>query len=211
MKEFSSKKQPSKLNAIDSKFLERSTKAQWERSSRMVSGRKQELNGIVFIDANIVPSDVLKDIDDATGTKIGFNYTGPDPLDHPDEADLVERVLRNSKEAYGFLPVLLSLGQSCVLPKITPDLLQGNKLGLKSYLSIRVDNLNSFESVLSGLDDVLKQKRDKREGQRILTYDLMFLALKAAIAQYNLPVPLVFQSSHIDRTSMTYFNTCEEV
>jgi hypothetical protein len=114
------------------KFLERATKTIWERSSKNVNKKDIRPCGTVHIDANIVPSDVLKDLDDATATKIGFNYTGPDALDHPDELELVENILRKSKEAFQFLPVLASLGQSCVLPKISKEMTKGKPHSISS-------------------------------------------------------------------------------
>ena len=63
----------------------------------------------------------------------------------------------------------------------------------------------------SGLGDVLKKRGDLREGQRVYSYDLVYMTLKDTFNRFSLPLPLTFQSAIIDRTSMTYFNTSEEV
>lgn len=81
--------------------------------------------GVVFIDANILPSTVFKDLDGPTFDKIGFNYTGPDSLEHDNESELVETILKSSRDVYKFLPVLLSLGASTVLKKVTSELAKG--------------------------------------------------------------------------------------
>ena len=128
MKEFCSKKQPAKYNAIDARFLERTVKVTWEGSSNRVRGKMSKPVGVVFMDANIFPSDVSKDMDGPTFTKIGFNYTGPDSLAHDQESELVENVLRKSKDVFQFLPVMLSLGVSTVLPKVTTELTLGTVL-----------------------------------------------------------------------------------
>lgn len=125
MKEFCRKKQPAKLNAIDARFLERVTKATWEGSCKRVRGKMSKPVGVVLIDGNIFPSDVSNDIDGPTLDKIGFNYTGPDSLSHPEESELVDNILKKSKEVYKFLPNLLSLGAATVLPKVTTQMAAG--------------------------------------------------------------------------------------
>ena len=79
------------------------------------------------MDANIFPSDVSRDMDGPTFTKIGFNYTGPDSLAHDQESELVENVLRKSKDLFLFLP---ALGVSTVLPKVTTELTLGTTLNI---------------------------------------------------------------------------------
>ena len=125
MKEFCSKKQPARFNAVDVRFLERAVKVTWEGSSNRVRGKMFKPEGVVLLDANIFPSDVSKDMDVPTFTKIGFNYTGPDPLSHDEESELVSNILEKSKKIFQFLPALLSLGASTVLPKVTTELAVG--------------------------------------------------------------------------------------
>jgi hypothetical protein len=72
-----------------------------------------------------VPGDLLKDLDDATWSKIGFNYTGPDPLDGPEMSEKIPRMLKKAKQAFPYLPVLLSYGHSCVLQEVTNDWIGG--------------------------------------------------------------------------------------
>ena len=50
MKEFCSKKQPARMNAMDVRFLERAVKAIWERSSKVVNKATHTVNHMVFID-----------------------------------------------------------------------------------------------------------------------------------------------------------------
>ena len=63
----------------------------------------------------------------------------------------------------------------------------------------------------SGLEGVLRVPGDRKEAQRILTYDLMYSTLKDIIELYHLPVPLLFQCQDIDRLCKTFFNTCDQV
>ena len=65
--------------------------------------------------------------------------------------------------------------------------------------------------LLADYEDVLKKHGDKKEGQRVKSYDMMFVQLKEAIKRFSLPLPLLFECDGIDRTSMTYFNTREKV
>ena len=77
VKEFSAKKL-SRSNAVGPKFLEMAVKAIWERGSRQVRHvGEHRINGALFVDANIVPSDLEAAIDDTSVLdKIGFMYTG---------------------------------------------------------------------------------------------------------------------------------------
>jgi len=185
VKEFCSKKQPARMNAMDVRFLERAVKAIWERSSKVVNKATHTVNNMVYIDANIVPEDLMKDLDEATWSKIGFNYTGPDPLDGPDMSEKIARMLKKSKEAFSYLPLMLSYGHSCVLEGVTND-------------------------IIRGLEGVLRVPGDRKEAQRIMTYDLMYFTLKDIIELYPLPVPLLFQGEGIDRLCKTFFNRCDQ-
>ena len=44
-----------------------------------------------------------------------------------------------------------------------------------------------------------------------MNYDRVFMAVNTAIQEYGLERPALFQSEGIDRRSMTYFNTNNEV
>ena len=76
------------------------------------------------MDANILPSDLENNLDDATLSKLGLNYSGKYPLDHSDEGQIIERMLRKSKELFKYLPVLLSLGNATVLDKPSPQVMK---------------------------------------------------------------------------------------
>ena len=109
-----------------------------------------------------------------------------DPLQHPDELELVDAILRDGKELNKFLPVLFSLGVECILPRCS-------------------------DTELADLEEVLKRPRDRREGQVISGYDRLFLALRNVCDRLSLKMPPLLRSETIDRTSLTYFNTDHEV
>ena len=58
---------------------------------------------------------------------------------------------------------------------------------------------------------MLRVPGDRKEAQRIMTYDLMYSTLKDMIELYQLPVPLLFQCQGIDRLCKTFFNRCDQV
>ena len=60
----------------------------------------QKPNGVCHIDGNILPSDLKRHLPDPVFEKLKLNYTGSDPLCHPDESDLVEKMLENAKELF---------------------------------------------------------------------------------------------------------------
>ena len=121
--------------------------------------------------------------------KLQIKFTGicfQDPLQHPDELELVDAILRDGKELNKFLPVLFSLGVDCILPRCS-------------------------DTELNDLEDVLKKPRDRREGQVIIGYDRLFTALKNICERLSLRTPPLLKSETIDRMSLTYFNTNREV
>ena len=121
--------------------------------------------------------------------KLQIKFTGicfQDPLQHPDELELVDAILRDGKELNKFLPVLFSLGVDCILPRCS-------------------------DTELNDLEDVLKKPRDRREGQVIIGYDRLFTALKDICERLSLRTPPLLKSETIDRMSLTYFNTNREV
>ena len=99
VKEFSTSKTASKNN-IKPQFLLFAVKSTWERSEKRVRGKVYRPNGVMFIDANIIPSDLENHLPDAVLSKIHMNYTGPEPLNHPDEAEVVDRMLLNAKNMF---------------------------------------------------------------------------------------------------------------
>ena len=80
----------------------------------------------------------------------------------------------------------MSIGVATVLPKVTQD-------------------------EMEELAGVLKKAGDKREGQILANYDRVYKTISAAITEYDLQKPVLFQSVEIDRTSAIYFNTNQEV
>lgn len=99
VKEFSTSKTASKTS-IDPRFLLFGVKSLWERSEKRVRGKVYRPNGVMYIDANICPSDLEQHLPHAVMSKIHMNYTGPEPLNHPDEAEIVDRILLNAKNMF---------------------------------------------------------------------------------------------------------------
>jgi hypothetical protein len=105
VKEFSIKKISSKSNTIDTKFLGMAVPALWERNQRRVKtgrgqGKVHQLNGVMHIDANLVLADIEPLLPEAILGKLKLNFTGSDPLSHPQENELVESMLKNAKELH---------------------------------------------------------------------------------------------------------------
>ena len=104
MKEFSAKVS-ARSNVIDPRFLGFAVKTIWERNQRTVkSGKKkgmvQRVNGVLHIDANIDLADLEPHLPEAVLTKLKLLFTGSDPLNHPEETELVENMLKNAKALY---------------------------------------------------------------------------------------------------------------
>ena len=104
MREFTTKKSSSRSNSIDPKFLNVVIPALFERNERRVmigqNAKVYKLNHVMHIDANILPSDLKKDVTGPNLDKLMLNYTGSVPLSHPDMDDLIEAILKNAKECY---------------------------------------------------------------------------------------------------------------
>ena len=64
---------------------------------------------------------------------------------------------------------------------------------------------------MGDISHVLKIPGDKREGQVIASFDRVYRAIKGAIEEHGFRAPAAFSSDHIDRRSITYFNTNMEV
>ena len=109
MKEFLLKKTSSRDNSIDVKFLHFVVKSLWERSVKRVRGKTYTPNGVMFIDGNIGLSDLQEHLPDAVISKLHLNFTGKQPLNHPDEVELVERMLLNGKEMFKVIIFLIFL------------------------------------------------------------------------------------------------------
>ena len=98
------KKMMAKMNTIDAGFLNMAVIAIWERNERRVRvGNKTkvyQINGVLHVDGNILLSDLKHVLPDHVLTKLQLNFTGSAPLSHPDEAELIEEMLKNAKEAF---------------------------------------------------------------------------------------------------------------
>ena len=95
-------------NAIDAKFLRMAIPVIWEKNQKVVKsgknkGRVQKVNGVLHIDANITLSDLEPYLPEAVLGKVKLIFTGSDPLSHPDETELVERMLETAKALYEVL------------------------------------------------------------------------------------------------------------
>ena len=63
-------------------------------------GKVQRVNGVLHIDANILPADLEPHLPEAVLSKLKLIYTGSAPLSHPEETQLAENMLRNAKALY---------------------------------------------------------------------------------------------------------------
>ena len=155
----------------------------WERLGRSVKHVYQNVNAVVFVDANLSPSDVK--LAGANESKVTFIATGSDPLQHPNRMELCKEMVTMAQELHRFLPVLLSVGLNCMLKRVT-------------------------DSECASYDGILKQDGDDRESQVLLNYDRVHSALDDAITEFGLERPPLFKKPTIDRNALTYYNGREE-
>ena len=88
----------SKNSTIDARFLGEVVKTLWEMSEKRVRNKAYKPDGVIHVDGNILPSDLEPYWTEAMLSKCQFNYTGEDPLDHPQESAVVTRMLETAKE-----------------------------------------------------------------------------------------------------------------
>jgi hypothetical protein len=189
VKEFSNQSHSGRSNQIGVKFVKWCIQTLWERSGKSCKAQgKKDLRpcAIVHIDANVLPDDILPQLDAPMHNKMYFIYTGQTPLEHPDELELIDQMLDDAVKLHEYLPVLLSMGLDAFLPRIT-------------------------QVQLTDISDVLANPKDKRQGQIILQYDIIFKACQDAITRFSLDTPPRFSSGDIDRTALIYFNHPQEV
>ena len=77
---------------VDIKFLIWCVKTLWEQSGKAVKGKEDATLkpiAVAHIDANIVPSDIVKQLDGPMFSKLKLIYTGPTPMMHEDENELI--------------------------------------------------------------------------------------------------------------------------
>ena len=86
----------SRSNTIDAKFLGETVKTLWEKSEKRVRGKAYIPNGVIHVDGNILPVDLEPYWNDALMSKVQFNFTGEDSLEHPQESVLVTKMLANA-------------------------------------------------------------------------------------------------------------------
>ena len=113
----------------------------WERLGRRVRDQYQPVDAVVLVDANLSPEDIR--LDHANESKVIFVATGSTPLQHDRRLELCQEIEDLSRELYTFLPVLLGLGLSTMLKRIT-------------------------DTELATYDGLLRNDRDDREGQVII-------------------------------------------
>ena len=177
MKEFSLS-QNGRTNQIGPKFVKWGLQTLWERSGSASRVNKDlRPSAIIHIDANVMPEDILKHLDPAMKDKIYFIYTGLSPLEHPDELDLIDQMLEDSKKLYSYLPVLLSMGIATLLARVPND-------------------------VVKELKDYLPKPNDRRAAQVLFCYDNVYNYCKDKIDSYELEEPPLFDSEGIDRTAL---------
>ena len=118
-------------------------KALWERMTREVDKKVCTPKNVVYISANIQPSDVQ--FKDANESKVKFIASGSKPLSHDDKMKLADLMEKAATELHKYLPVILAMAIQCTLPKI-------NDGELRSY------------------DGILKVDRDEREGRLFIIF-----------------------------------------
>ena len=153
----------------------------WERLGRRINHKYQAVNSVVFIEANLDPSDVIALLKNANESKTVFIASGSKPLSHDRRKAKCKEMIAAAKQLYVYCPVLLGIGLSCMLTEIGDD-------DLPQY------------------DGLLKTDKDDRTGQSLLDYDRVHKVLSDAITEFELDPPLLFQKSEIDRTALTFYN-----
>ena len=107
-------------------------------------------------------------------------------MEHEDQMELIQRILKNAVLLHKYLPIFLGLGMSCILPRIT-------------------------DSELRELHGVLNRAGDDRQGQLIRNFDRFFLSIHKLIVKCDLEPPLVFVSGEVDRTALLHYSSDKKV
>ena len=96
---------------VDVKFLKWCIKTLWEQSAKAVKGKEKGKNlkpmTVVHIDANVLPEDIIPHLDGPMFSKIKLIYTGPTPMMHVEENELISEMFDDAKKLSEYLPVLL--------------------------------------------------------------------------------------------------------
>ena len=119
MKEFSLNAD-TRTHQIGSKFLKWGITTLWERGSKASLGQKDlRPAASIHIDANVMPADILKQLDSPTGSKLYFIYTGAKQMNHEDDIAIIDELLDDAILLHKYLPVLLALGVDTLLRRIS--------------------------------------------------------------------------------------------
>ena len=156
----------------------------WEKLGRRVRDKYQGVNAVLLVDANLNPKDIV--LKYANESKVIFVATGSTPLRHARRMELCQEMENKARELHTYLPVLLGLGLSCMLDRIT-------------------------DQELALYNGLLKTDGDDRQGQVLLHFDRVHTALEIIIAELNLTRPLHFKCSPIDRTALIFYNEREVI
>ena len=147
MKEFSLNAD-TRTHQIGSKFLKWGITTLWERGSKASLGQKDlRPAASIHIDANVMPADILKQLDSPTGSKLYFIYTGAKQMNHEDDIAIIDELLDDAILLHKYLPVLLALGVDTLLRRIS-------------------------KSDMSKIGHLLKDRTDRRHGQILFQYEL---------------------------------------
>ena len=141
---------------------------------------------VCHIDANITPEQLLPHLGEELEDKIYFVYTGGVPMDHPQDIDIIEKMMEDAEKLFEYKPVLLSMGCDALMHQVTSE-------------------------EVAEISDLLKNPKCKRQGQVLHDYIQLFKACLEAIDEFGLDPPALFRSGQIDCTSLTYFNRPQEV
>ena len=227
MREFTTKKSSSRSNSIDPKFLNIVVPALFERNERRVmvgqNAKVYKLNHVIHIDGNILPSDLKKDVTEPNLGKLMLNYTGSEPLSHPDMDELIANILKNAKECYKvksciILQASCSMHHASLIHHTQLVIFPGSQyfsysqfLPVLMKLAIVICLPTATPAEMEDLAGDLKKPGDKRGGQTLAMYGRLFECMKNAIEKYGLRKAILFESEGIDRRSLIAFNTDTEV
>ena len=148
VKEYSQNQASGRSHRVGIQFVKWAIQTLWERGSKSAV-RNKDLRpcASVHIDANVVPKDILSQLDDAMASKIFFIYTGPTQLEHEDEVSIIDELMEDAEKLHKYLPVLLSLGVRTLLLRVT-------------------------KQQMLEMADALSDPNDKRQAQVLYQYDL---------------------------------------
>ena len=148
MKEYSQIQSSGRNHRVGIQFVKWAIQTLWERGSKSSVGNKDlRPSASVHIDANVLPKDILSQLDDAMASKIYFIYTGPVQLEHDDEVSIIDKLMEDAEKLHQYLPIVLSVGIRTLLTKVT-------------------------KQEMHEIADVLSDPNDKRQAQIIQQYDL---------------------------------------